>query len=97
NNINIHYLQGWRVIHSRLIDRVPSTSWFVVDLTSFVNPDYGNGLLVVEFLPIISRIMTPEYTRNDSYIYKIKYSFKAGWLEFRNIFGSKGDGSTYTL
>lgn len=97
NNINIHYLQGWRVLHSPLLDKIPLSSWFVVDSTSFRMSDDGIGLIVVEFMPITSKIIPPEQTKTDVYTYSVKYSFKCGWNKFYNVFGSKGDSSTYTL
>lgn len=71
------------------------TAWFLVDLENR-SSRYGTGLCVVELLPIQTKVKSPAETDNDVYEYSVKYESKAGWLEWRNVFGSKGDGSTYT-
>jgi len=72
-----------------------NTAWFLVD-TQNRSSQFGAGLVAVEFLPIITRVRTPAETDNDVYEYRVKFEQKVGWIEWRNVFGSKGDNSTYT-
>ncbi len=69
------------------------SKWFIVSKDR--HPIYGTGLLDVTFVPLTTK--GPVYDEaTDSVVWKLKYEKRLGWVDFRYIIGSKGDGSTYT-
>lgn len=92
NNVNLIKGILGNVLVSNLLT---GTKWFIVP-TKDRHPIYGTGLLDVTFVPLT--VKGPEVNSDlDSIVWKIKYQKRWGWIEWRYIIGSKGDGSTYTL
>jgi len=68
--------------------------WFIV--SNERHPVYGTGLLDVTFVPLTTK--GPIYDESvDAVVWKLKFQKKVGWVDFRYIIGSKGDGTPYTL
>jgi hypothetical protein len=100
NDINIHYGQLGRVmsspylLQSYYLSTVANTKqWFLIDET-IRDPQTGTGLVQVSFVPLQTRVERDQYT--DSIMYKVKNETAQGWVDWRNIIGSKGDGAAYT-
>lgn len=90
NNVNLFKgILGDVLVSSYLT----GSKWFVV--SNERHPIYGTGLLDVTFVPLTAK--GPTYDDSiDSIVWKLKYEKRLGWVDFRYIIGSKGDGSAYT-
>lgn len=100
NDINVHKGLFGRVIStpsllaSKYISTVTDTSkWFLVDEASR-DPETGTGLVAITFVPL----QTDTYRENsiDSVVYKIKQTKVYGFVDWRNVLGSKGDNASYS-
>lgn len=67
--------------------------WFLVDETTR-DPEVGTHLVKIEFVPLQSRVEREQEI--DSIVYKLKEEYVYGWVGWRNIIGSKGDGTAYS-
>ena len=91
NNINLFKGILGNVLVSPYIS---GSKWFVI--SNDRHPIYGTGLLDVTFVPLTTK--GPIYDDSvDAVVWKLKYEKRLGWVDFRYIIGSKGDGSTYSL
>lgn len=100
NDINVHKGMFGRVIStpsllaSKYISTVTDTSkFFLVDEVSR-DPETGTGLVAITFVPL----ETDTYRENgiDSVVYKIKQTKSYGFVDWRNVLGSKGDSAAYS-
>jgi len=91
NNVNLYKGILGKVIVSPFLT---GKKWFVI--AGDRHPIYGTGLLDVTFVPLT--VKGPEYNEEtDSYIWKVKYQKRWGWVDWRYIIGSKGDNTPYNL
>lgn len=101
NQINIH--KGSIVSvksHPALLASVysPSTiantaQWFLID-EEVRDTQTGTGLIRVDFVPQQMKVEREDST--DSIVFKLKQEYSYGFVEWRNIVGSKGDNSAYS-
>lgn len=68
-------------------------AWFLVDDT-VRDPSVGTGFVQVAFVPLQTR--TERRQEIDSLVYKVKEEYSYGWVDWRNIMGSKGNGAAYS-
>jgi hypothetical protein len=68
-------------------------AWYLVDET-VRDPEVGTGLVQVVFTPLSSDVERRQSI--DSIAYKVKEMYMYGWVDWRNVIGSKGDSSAYT-
>ena len=68
-------------------------AWYLVDET-VRDPEVGTGLVQVVFTPLSSDVERRQSI--DSVAYKVKEMYMHGWVDWRNVLGSKGDSSTWT-
>lgn len=69
------------------------TQWFLVDEDTR-DTQTGTGLVRVEFVPQQMKVERENPT--DSIVFKIKQEYSYGFVEWRSIVGSKGNGLAYT-
>lgn len=100
NEINVHKGMFGRVIStpsmlaSKYIPTVTDTSkWFLVDEVSR-DPEVGTGLVCITFVPMTTKVERDN--EHDSIVYKIKQTKVYGFVDWRNIIGSKGDNAAYS-
>jgi len=100
NDINVHKGMFGRVIStpsllaSKYIPTVADTNkWMLVDEVSR-DPETGTGLVAITFVPL----QTDTYRDDsiDSVVYKVKQTKTYGFIDWRNIIGSKGDNAAYS-
>lgn len=68
-------------------------AWYLVDET-VRDPEVGCGLVQVVFVPLSSDVQRRQEL--DSIVYKVKELMVQGWVDWRNVLGSKGDSTAYT-
>lgn len=100
NDINIHKGMMTKIISSpyllgsAYVSGVTDTSkWFLVDDTNR-STNFGTGFVCLSFQALETKVEREDAT--DSYVYKIKESKVYGWMEPRQILGSKGNGAAYS-
>lgn len=100
NDINVHKGLFGRVISSpsllasKYVSTVTDTSkWFLVDEVSR-DPEVGTGLVCITFVPMTTKVERDE--THDAIRYKIKQTKVFGWVDWRNVLGSKGDNAAYS-
>ena len=100
NQINVQKGQLGRMISSPdlLVANYDATisntsQWFIVDETGR-DPEVGTGLISISFVPMQTRVERDSAT--DSVKYKIKQTKLYGFVDWRNILGSKGNGAAYS-
>lgn len=99
NQINVHQGRFTKIITSpylltaQYISGVANTNqWFLVD-DSTRDPDTGTGLICVAFVPLETNVYRPEGL--DSVAYTLKQEKSYGFVDWRNVLGSKGDSAVY--
>jgi len=92
NNVNlIKGIMGNVIVSQYLTGK----KWFIVP-NKERHPLYGTGLIDVTFVPLTAK--GPEVNNDlDSIVWKLKYQKRWGWLDFRYVLGSRGDGVAYNL
>lgn len=100
NDINVHKGMFGRVIstpsllRSKYVSTVTDTSkWFIVDENSR-DPETGTGLVCITFVPMTTKVERDQ--EHDAIRYKIKQTKVYGFVDWRNVIGSKGDGAAYS-
>ena len=100
NDINVNKGLFGRVIlspallSSKYVSGTTDTSkWFLIDET-MRDPEVGVGLVCVSFVPLTTDTYRDDTT--DSIVYKIKQTKVYGFVNWRNIVGSKGDNVAYS-
>lgn len=100
NQINVHQGRLARVIDSpyllssAYVSGVANTAaWFLID-DSNRDPEVGNGMVCITFVPLQTKVWDDE--GRDRVVYDIKQELVYGWVDWRNILGSKGDNAAYS-
>lgn len=100
NEINVHKGLFGRVVStpsllaSKYVSTITDTSkWFLVDEVSR-DPETGAGLVCITFVPMTTKVERDN--EHDSIVYKIKQTKSYGFVDWRNVIGSKGDNATYS-
>lgn len=101
NQINIHKGMFTRVISSPFllasayVSGVANTNqWFLQD-DSTRDPQTGAGMICIAFVPLTTDSYRDQQL--DSVVYKVKQEKSYGFVDWRNILGSKGDGAAYAF
>lgn len=69
------------------------TQWFLVD-EDVRDPEVGTSLVCVEFVPQQMKVERREEI--DSIVFKLKQEYCYGFVDWRSILGSNGDGQAYS-
>lgn len=100
NQINVQQGLLGRMISSSSLLRAKYTStitdtakWFLIDEVTR-DEEVGTGLVCISFVPMTTKVERQESV--DSLVYKIKQSKMYGFVDWRNVLGSKGDGNAYS-
>lgn len=100
NQINVHQGRFTKIITSpyllaaTYVASVANTNqWFLID-DSTRDPETGTGLLCVAFVPLQTNVYRPEGL--DSVAYTLKQEKSYGFVDWRNVLASKGDGAAYS-
>lgn len=100
NQINIHKGMFKKIISSpyllaaSYVSGVANTNqWFLVDEATR-DVEVGTSLVCVSFVPLETRVEREQDV--DSVVYKVKQEKSYGFVDFRNVLGSKGDGAAYS-
>ena len=70
-----------------------TNKWFLIDEANR-DPEVGAGMVCVTFVPLTTNTYRDDKT--DSVVYNIKQTKVYGWVDWRNLLGSKGDGAAYS-
>ena len=82
------------LLSSRKVTSSANTkAWFLVD-SGLRDPEVGSGLVKITFVPLQTKVERDN--PRDSIVYKIKQEHVYGWVDWRNIIGSNGLGTSYT-
>lgn len=100
NQINVHQGRFTKIITSPFLlasayvsATANTNQWFLVD-DSTRDPETGTGLVCVAFVPLQTNVYRPEGL--DSVSYTVKQEKSYGFVDWRNVLGSKGDGAAYS-
>lgn len=101
NQINIHKGQFTRIISSPYLFEsyyAPTTinneeQWHLVD-ESNRDPEVGTNLVCISFWPLETKVKRVE--SRDAVAYDVKQNKVYGFVDWRNVYSSKGDGAAYS-
>lgn len=100
NQINIHrgtlssIISSPYLLASAYVSGVANTNqWFIVDDVTR-DPEVGTGLVCISFVPLQSNVYRDEGVR--SVVYDVNQEKSYGFVDWRNVLGSKGDGAAYS-
>lgn len=100
NQINVHkgmfsnIITSPYLLASAYVSGVANThQWFLVD-TSDRDPETGTGLVAINFIPLESNVYYDDEVRST--VYDIAQEKVFGFVDWRSILGSVGDGAAYT-
>lgn len=68
-------------------------AWFLMD-ENVRDPETGTGFIRISFVPLQTR--TEREQSVDSLVYKVKQEYVYGWVDWRNVMGSKGNNAAYS-
>lgn len=100
NNINVNFGALGRYISSPYLlasyyqPSIANTAqWFMVD-DATRDAKTGTGLIKIQFVALQTRVEREQGT--DSMVYKVKEEYVYGFVDWRNVIGSNGLGTSYT-
>lgn len=100
NQINVHkgtftsVISSPFLLASAYVSGVANTNqWHLVDTTSR-DPETGTGLVCISFVPLQTNVERVQ--GHDAAQYTIKQEKVYGFVDWRNILSSKGDGAAYS-
>lgn len=101
NQINIHKGTFNRIITSPYLNESyydasninNEDQWHLVDVSNR-DSETGSGLVCISFWPLETKV--ERVSERDSVAYSVKQNKVYGFVDWRNVYSSKGDGASYT-